>query len=653
MKNLSIIIICLSLLSGSILFGQEQSTDEFLPIGLTQEEMQRLHEIGMYHQTTDPPEGIIRNPAEWEPSEGVIIRWPLGISVAIVAEISEDLVVTTIVPNSSEEYSARNAYIAGGVNMVNAQFIIAPTNSIWTRDYGPWFIFVDDSMAIVDHIYNRPRPLDDVIPQVIGTQWGLDVYGMDLIHTGGNHMSDGLGMSVSTRLVYNENPGRTAAQVDSIMMAYLGNDYTVLDYIESGGIHHIDCWAKFLSPTTIIVKDVPPSNPSYQLLNARAQYLSQQISAWGVPYTIIRVYCPSGTAYTNSIILNDKVLVPVFGSGYDNVALHTYRDAMPGYEVLGFSGSWYDNDAIHCRVMGVPDRGMLFVDHIPLNRQSDTLAGYEISATIIACSDSALIADSLKIYYKVDNGSWEYNWLNSSTYRNTYIGNIPAQSAGSLISYYLKAADNSGRVETHPYMGAADAHTFMINMPPEISSADTLTCETGEYFAFYPTFSDPDDTVHIISYSEYPAWCAVQNDSLVGIAPGSYEPTGFTVKVADLLSYSEKNITLIVYPVGYAYFPGDANMANGQYPPQVVGADVTYMVNYFRGHESSQPCYLSSFWASADINGDCSVIGSDVTRLVNYFRGISIIEWCPDYAPLWLTPADFPAEAPPGWPGCE
>lgn len=61
--------------------------------------------------------------------------------------------------------------------MAKVGFIHAPTNSIWVREYGPWFIFENDQLAIVDHIYNRPRPLDDVIPEVIGTQWSLDVYG--------------------------------------------------------------------------------------------------------------------------------------------------------------------------------------------------------------------------------------------------------------------------------------------------------------------------------------------------------------------------------------------------------------------------------------------------------------------------------------------
>lgn len=102
-----------------------------------------------------------------------------------------------------------------------------------------------------------------------------------------------------------------------------------------------------------------------------------------------------------------------------------------------------------------------------------------------------------------------------------------------------------------------------------------------------------------------------------------------------------------------AYLPGDANMAAGVWPPLVIGWDVTYMINFFKGYAISPACYLDGFWCSADVNGDCRVIGSDVTKLVNHFRGLTEIEYCPDYPPLWPTPADLPAEAPPGWPNCE
>ena len=60
------------------------------------------------------------------------------------------------------------------------------------------------------------------------------------------------------------------------------------------------------------------------------------------------------------------------------------------------------------------------------------------------------------------------------------------------------------------------------------------------------------------------------------------------------------------------FTPGDVN-GDGN----VIGSDVTYLVNYFRGTGPAPNPLLSG-----DTNGDCSVIGSDVTYLVSYFRGV-------------------------------
>lgn len=547
--QLKALIITLTIFFFINAFANEAEEEQFLPIELTPEEMLRLDEIGEGHLRTPPPPEPIRNCAEWEPSEGVLIRWPLGISIALVAEMSEDLMVTTIVSSTYYMNQAIASYSSGGVNMDNTNFLIASTNSIWTRDYGPWFIFDGrDSFAIVDQIYNRPRPLDDQIPWILGADWGLEVYGMDLVHAGGNHMSNGLGMSMSTRLVYDENPDKTHREIDSIMYAYLNNDYTVLEYIESGGIHHIDCWAKFLSPSTILIKDVPPSSGSYHLLNARADYLAQQTSAWGQNYNIVRVYCPYGTAYTNSIILNDKVLVPIFGSAWDDSALATYAEAMPGYEILGFTGSWYDNDAIHCRAMGVPDRGMLFVDHIPLSNTGNSTEDYEIKVKIKDYSGAGLIPDSLKLFYKTKSSVFTYTYLEPMAGPDSFIAYIPPQTPGTNIAYYIQAADSSGRVETHPYIGAPWAHEFSIvsNAPPEIISPDTLVCQTSEEFAYYPEIIDPDNFTHDIVYEDYPAWLTVQNDSLLGTAPESYEWSSFTVYVSDPYTTTDQTVNIKV-----------------------------------------------------------------------------------------------------------
>jgi len=601
------VIITLGLLFPNIL--AVAGNDSELTIGLTDEEMTRLDEIGINYVRTTPPPGPIRAVAEWERATGVLIRWPLGIPVDLIAEMSEDVMVTTLVGSSSEQNSAINSYTAGGVNMANTEFIIASTNTYWTRDYGPWFIFDgNDELAISDHIYNRPRPQDDQIPWTLGSLWGMNVYGMDLITTGGNRMCDGLGVSVSTELVYNENPSLSQAEVDSIMMAFLGDDYLVLDYIESGGIHHIDCWAKFLNPTTILVKDVAPSNSSYALLNARAEQLSQTISSWGVPYTVLRVYCPYGTAYTNSLILNNKVLVPTFGSSYDDDAIQTYQDAMPGYEVIGFDGSWLDDDAIHCRAKGIFDREMLYIEHTPLTTTADTLNDYFVSVKIKAYSGQPLIGDSLKIFWRSKSVEFGSVPLFATTVPDSFYGYIPAQKAGRDVYYYIQAADNSGRVETHPIIGKEWAHTFNINPAPSITSPDYYLVPCDSEFVYCPEYTDGDTSIAII-YRDYPAWMSVANDTISGTVPATVGIETFTVEVSDPYSTATQTVTVESFK---AYICGDAN-GDGD----VNVADAVYNINYiFKGGAAPDPL------EAGDASGDGEVNVGDAVYIINYiFKG--------------------------------
>ncbi len=598
------LIILLLLLSLPV-FSEETENKGFLPIGLTAEEMERLDEIGIMHVRTVPPPGPIRNCAEWEPSEGVIIRWPLGLSTAIISEFSEDLMVTTIVGSTSEKNSAISTYTAAGVNMANTQFVIAPTNSIWTRDYGPWFIFDGTGdLAIVDHIYNRPRPYDDLIPGVLGAEWGMTVYGMDLIHTGGNHMSDGLGISMSTELVYDENPTLTSKKVDSIMYAFLNNSYHVMDYIDYGGIHHIDCWAKFLSPAKILVKNVPSGDYSYSRLNDRAAALSQMNSSWDRPYEVVRVYCPSGAAYTNSIILGSKVFVPILGySDWDDSAIAVYQNAMPGYEVLGFTGSFYDDDAIHCRAMGVPDREMLFIHHIPLKNSVDIVDDYYVGVKIVDHSEAGLIPDSLVIMYKINSGLYMPTPLYPAAEPDSFYGYIPAQPDETVISYYIKASDSSGRTETHPYIGRAWAHSFTVdyNSPPSIIVEDTLFYENLQSFVYYPEIID-DDSTHEITFSDYPVWLTEQNDSLTGTSPEIRSLNSFSVRVEDEYNYDEREIFVLTYKCGDVNADDVINIF-----------DVTYLIGHlYHDNEAPYPLF------SADINSDSLVNIFDITGLISY-----------------------------------
>jgi len=486
--SLAGIIACLLLpaLFPAQAFSQDpDGTPEKLTHWLTPEEMTRLHEIGKAFVETDPPAAPVRNIAEFDYMQGVLVRYPFGIPIALIKEMAEDVVVTTIVANAGQQTTVLNQYIANGVDTSHCDFLIAGSNSYWTRDYGPWF--VSDSsrqIGIVDFPYNRPRPLDDEIPKLLANQLGIPWFGMNVIHTGGNYMTDGHGISASTTLVWEENPSQTHEEIDEKMQAYLGIEtYHVLPDPNGTYIDHIDCWGKFLAPDKILIRAVPSYHPRYQALENMAGYWETQTCSYGYPYHVIRVNTPGDQPYSNSLILNNKVLIPFMNSTWDDSARAVYEAAMPGYEVIGILGlgsaPWESTDALHCRTKGIADVGQLFISHIPLSGNKPCEEDYVVEADIIACSKQPVIADSVLIRYQVDGGAFQQAGM-INTGGEHWTGVIPAQPAGSTVCYYLTAADESGRHASCPLIGAADPFCFSTVYTNITAIPDTLWFLTPE-----------------------------------------------------------------------------------------------------------------------------------------------------------------------------
>ena len=448
-----------------------------LPHGLTPEEEAFLRS-GEYQfdtsRRTVPPPVPVRQIAEFERMQGVLIRYPLGISYALVREMAEDATVYSIVSSQTVKNQALANYVANSVNTGNCEFVIAPTDSHWTRDYGPWWVTSNGAqMSIVDFTYNRPRPNDNAIPGVCTTQFGVSLYSMGIITAGGNYMTDGMGISVSTDLIVEENPSMSESELRQTVSNYLGvQTYHIVPDVNGEYIKHIDCWAKFLDPGAIMIREVPRSHPQHDDVEDAVAYFSSQTSSYGVPYSIYRVNTPNDEPYVNSLILNDKVLVPQDGTEWDDDALAAYRAAMPGYEVIGFTGSWYSTDALHCRARGIPDLGMLSVLHVPRHAAAQTGDPVEVTASVTACSGQALLPDDLKLFWSNDGGS-NYNAAALVLMRaDQYRGIIPAQPSPCTMSYYLHAADASGRSENHPFMGRADPHTFAVTGIDYLADSD-------------------------------------------------------------------------------------------------------------------------------------------------------------------------------------
>ncbi|MDP2172412.1 MAG: agmatine deiminase family protein [Candidatus Cloacimonadaceae bacterium] len=555
---------------------------------------------------TNPPTGPVRPVSEFDPASQVMIRYPLGIPVSLVAQLSNTLQVLTIVSSTSVQNQAVTAFNSGGVNMANVAFMIAATESYWTRDYGPLFIFDgNDNLSVVDFQYNRPRPNDNMIPQIFAGQSSLTYYGMNLQQTGGNYMTDGINTAAQTMIAYTENSSLTQAQVNAKMQAYLGiTSYHVLPDPNNTYIDHIDCWGKFLAPDKVLIRSVPTTHAQYSAIEQTANYFANLNCAWGYPYKVYRVNTPQNQPYTNSYIVNRKVFVPIMNSTNDAAALQVYRTALPGYEVIGVAGPssapWESTDALHCRVHEIPDGQMLHITHNPHWGTHPLSAGFDFAVRIKAYSNTALFSDSLFVSYKINSGAWlRANLINiAGNNFNTMVGGF---APGDTIRYFVHAADQSGRSTDHPFTGARDPHRFIIApdaVPPTIEHVPPVASmvQQSEPVTFSAIVNDNFGISQVIFRYRVDAAAPISvsmNETQTGIWSFDYYPEFVTGDVAfyyQIIAYDNSTPpNTMVYPSGdqWQMIPIDTVSGDDQSSPPISSAFLALYPNPFRGTKDS------------------------------------------------------------------
>ena len=210
----------------------------------------------------------------------------------------------------------------------------------------------------------------------------------------------------------------------------------------------------------------------YERSEAIVEELSSLTNVHGRPYEIIRIDTPPYwrdfmPAYTNSLILNRKVLVPLYGIPADRDALETWRKAMPGYRVIGFEhhGSWLERwmsfDALHCRIRAVWDPEMLYMAHKRIAGMVAPAEAYPVERRIKDYSKAGLIGETLELSWRLSGeDGWRAIPLEVTGDPETFVASIPGVDAGRGVEYFLSAADHSGRRESLPRTAPDGYYSF-------------------------------------------------------------------------------------------------------------------------------------------------------------------------------------------------
>lgn len=338
-----------------------------LPRGFAPEERVRWRLPDLSQMPLAPPGGSVDTPAEYERNAGLLIRWgsqnALLTEMAVAMTNNEPDMILYVVVSSALQASATTTLANAGANLSRVQFIVGPSDSVWMRDYGPRYIAENGRRSMVDHVYNRPRPLDDAVPGLVAQQTGETKFDIPLTHGGGNFHLFADGSAYMTRLIVNENPGLSEQQIRDYYMVYQGLDVTLTDPLPASfdSTQHIDMWMLPADGDRVIVNEYPNTGGVYSVPRQVTEATATLLANRGKTVLRLPGWRASNSHYTyaNAVILNNTVLMCNF-NGYtaENAnALAIFQQAFPARTIVPVNCSTIISlaGAIHCIVMHMPE----------------------------------------------------------------------------------------------------------------------------------------------------------------------------------------------------------------------------------------------------------------------------------------------------------
>ena len=488
---IKLIFFTLFSLNSAVVFGQE-NTD--LPKGPTENEKQLLTHFQFRNaQVTAPPSGAVRAAAEWEEVEYLVLSWQSSFQNILRQIVAVGVNECKVIIATQNQASVSTYLSSFGIDLTNVIFLNVPANSIWIRDYAGNTIYSDavGQRALTDWIYNRPRPNDNVMPTAHANYAGIPIYitdsGLtDLVNTGGNYMSDGLGTAFASELILEENAvgnpygvsSKTEDQIDNIMLNYMGiQNYIKMPNLPYDEIHHIDMHMKLLDEETLLVSKYPSNVADGPQIEANINYVINNFqSPFGTPYDVKWIDAPPNSngaypdtgglyrTYSNSVFVNKSILVPIYRPQVDAAALALYQQLLPGYNVVGID---VDNSgenlisqlgAIHCitHTIGVADP--LLIVHQPIDEAN---AGSTIAINALLKHNSGI--QSATVFWRAA-GSLTFNQMPMTFVSDSnWTATITIPTSGNNVEYYIQGQAVSGKVLSRPIVAPSGYWTINVS----------------------------------------------------------------------------------------------------------------------------------------------------------------------------------------------
>lgn len=348
---------------------------------------------------TESPRSLgYRMPAEWEPHAATWLAfpheasdWPGKFEVVpwVFAEIAKKLAegerVRLIVRDAAMKKRAKAVFEQTGVDLAQVDFLLAPTDRSWTRDFVPSFVVASrkripkraralgeraaDGVAAVKWRFNGwaryPNHKRDEAAGAQVKDWlGVPAFmpvavaspkkkAERLVLEGGAIDVDGEGTLLTTEeCLLNgkqaRNPALGKAGVERALSDNLAIDRVLwlergIAGDDTGG--HIDDFARFAGAGRIVLCEERRSrDPNHRILESARERLEGARDARGRKIQVIRLPMPDPlifagqrlpASYANFYVANAYVLVPTFNDPADRVALGILSELFAERRVVG------------------------------------------------------------------------------------------------------------------------------------------------------------------------------------------------------------------------------------------------------------------------------------------------------------------------------
>lgn len=329
-------------------------------------------------------------PPEWAVQEYIQLTWPhagsdwapyLDEAVTCFKEIAQAVIqyekLIIVCVNIAEVKE-----VLSDLDLSRITFFETETNDTWARDHGGITVIENGKGIIHDFMFNGwglkfASNYDNLITGKLYSNLLSTKYKyfnqLNFVLEGGAIESDGEGTLLTTTecmLSPNRNGGSTKEEIEQYLIQifgldrvlWLNNGYLAGDDTDS----HVDTLARLCSADTIAyVQCKNPADEHYQALKLMENELMSFKTKKGEPYQLIPLPMAEyvefegqrlPATYANFLILNGAVLVPVYNTSTDKIALDALKLAFPDRDIIGIDCSVLikQHGSLHCVTMQYP-----------------------------------------------------------------------------------------------------------------------------------------------------------------------------------------------------------------------------------------------------------------------------------------------------------